>query len=80
MLSTLYQYLFLVCRFYYITRDVTLNYGRFLYVSILALDQERTSFMLSKLEYSQRKVNIQVQLKPISRGYSSVLVCNFRFL
>ena len=52
-------------------RDVTLQYIRLLKISILALDQERTIFIVSEFEYTQCIGSRPVKLKTISMGISS---------
>ena len=53
------------------TRHITLEYGRFLKMGLLALYQETTIFIVSKFEYAQCVGIRPVKLKPISRGISS---------
>ena len=79
-LSTFDQFRFLVVRFITLppltltsfkARGVTLKYARLLKINILALDQERPNFVVSKFEYVQCIDSRPVKLKAITMGISS---------
>ena len=52
-------------------RNVTLKYTQLLKIGILALDQERTIFIVSEFEYAQCIGSRQVKLKTIWRSHLS---------
>ena len=56
-------------------RDVTLKYAWLLNIGILALDQERTVFVVSKFEYAQCKERRPIKFRDLIR-----VAYHFRFL
>ena len=53
-------------------RDVTLKYPRLLKIGIMALDHERTIFIVSEFEYAWCIGSRHVKLKTISMGITSM--------